>query len=528
MVGALQKIVLVFITVQLTFSFSALAETVKIDSGFVEGNLVDGISSFKGIPYAAPPIGHLRWRAPQPALPWSDVRKATEFGADCMQKPDPSDAAPLGKAPSEDCLFVNVWTPQNTAKKLFPVIVWIHGGGFVNGGSSASIYDGTSFAKKGLVFVSLNYRLGRFGFFAHPALTAAKEGPLGNYAMMDQIAALQWVRKNIAAFGGDPQQVTVMGESAGGISVLGLMTSQADQKLFQRAVVMSGGGRTWMLGGNNLNKGTSSAEQTGINFAESIGIRGADAGTLASLRALPAETIVGNLNMTTLIMDSSQLLIYAGGPINDGEILKAPPGEMLKQGRVSPIPLVIGTTGRDVSMEHAPTKEALFMQFGANAAQARGTYDPDGTRDLKDLRQDIGADKMMNEPARFVAKRMTALGNHAWLYRFEYVAESIRPQVKGAAHASELPFLFNTLSERYTAVTKDDQAAADAFGTYFANFAKGHDPNDGVLPLWEVFDPVTSNIMKFTLDRGPEMKPDTWKDRLDLIEELAEKPIQIK
>ena len=172
--------------------------------------------SFKGIPFAAPPVGDLRWKPPQPVTPWTGVRPATAYGSDCMQLPFPGDAAPLGTPPAEDCLVVNVWRPADASTKL-PVMVWIYGGGFVNGGSSPAVYDGSQFAKRGVVLVSFNYRVGRFGFFAHPALTKeSPNGPLGNYAFLDQIAALKWVQKNIAAFGGDAGNVTIFGESAGG------------------------------------------------------------------------------------------------------------------------------------------------------------------------------------------------------------------------------------------------------------------------------------------------------------------------
>src|SRR5580698_11643535 len=221
------------------------SDEAKIDSGKLKGASKDGVTSFKGVPFAAAPVGVFRWRPPQPVKPWSDVRKAAEYGPDCAQLPFPGDAAPLGVPPAEDCLYANVWAPDGSAGKKLPVMVWIYGGGFVNGGSSPSVYDGTQFAKRGIVFVSFNYRIGRFGFFAFPALTKENPNePKGNYGYMDQIAALQWVRRNAAAFGGDPANVTIFGESAGGGSVLMLMTSPLSKGLFKRAVVESGGGRT--------------------------------------------------------------------------------------------------------------------------------------------------------------------------------------------------------------------------------------------------------------------------------------------
>ena len=225
-----------------------LAQTylrVKINSGVIEGSVSSGVRSFKGIPYAAPPINKYRWRAPQPVTPWIDVHDATAFGHDCMQTPETGDPALSRATLAEDCLVLNVWRPAATApKEELPVLVWIHGGGYVTGGSSPAIYDGSGFARHGIVFVSFNYRLGRFGFFAHPALIKANEGLVGNFAFMDQIAALRWVRRNIGAFGGNPNEVTLMGESAGGISVLVLLSSPRAKGLFHRAFVLSGGGRT--------------------------------------------------------------------------------------------------------------------------------------------------------------------------------------------------------------------------------------------------------------------------------------------
>jgi para-nitrobenzyl esterase len=232
---ALLAVPAMFALVAVSLTAAQGKDQVTIDTGQLKGAVADGVVSFKGVPFAAPPVGDLRWRAPQPVKAWTGVRQATEFGADCMQKPFPGDAAPLGVTPAEDCLYVNLWLPQSGAAGKLPVMVWIYGGGFVNGGSSPAVYDGSPFAKRGVVFVSFNYRLGRFGFFAHPALTKENpQGPLGNYGYMDQIAALKWVQRNVAAFGGDPGNVTIFGESAGGGSVLALMTSPLAKGLFHK------------------------------------------------------------------------------------------------------------------------------------------------------------------------------------------------------------------------------------------------------------------------------------------------------
>ncbi len=270
---------------------------VRTESGLVSGVAAEGVVSWKGVPYATPPVGDLRWREPRPAAPWKGVRVADAYAHDCMQEPFPSDAAPLGTPPSENCLYLNVWAPEKPAGPKLPVMVWIHGGGFVNGGSSPAVYDGSHFAKRGVVFVSFNYRLGRFGFFAHPVLsTENPKGPLGNYGYLDQIAALKWVQQNIAAFGGDPGNVTLFGESAGGGSVHTLMVSPFARGLFHKAIVESGGGRVGGImamrrmreAGPN---GDPSGEAIGVAFAKSAGVTGDDAAALTALRKLPAPEI---------------------------------------------------------------------------------------------------------------------------------------------------------------------------------------------------------------------------------------------
>ena len=500
-----------------------VATVVTLETGRISGAIANEVLSFKGIPYAAPPVGELRWRSPQPVPPWSGVRQATAYGNDCMQFPDPSEAAPPGTPPAEDCLYVNVWRPAavQPGKKL-PVVVWIHGGAYVNGGASTPIYDGSTIAQAGVVVVSFNYRLGRFGFFAHPALSATQEGAIANYTFLDQLQALRWVQRNIAAFAGDPQQVTLMGESAGGISVMHLLTWKDSKDLFQRAIILSGGGRNYLVKVRSLNQSTPnapSAETSGIEFARSMGITGTDSAALKALRALPADKIAGDLNMTNLVKNPSAT--YAGGPILDGKIVTSTPGEILQRGKSAQIPILIGSTSQDLPAILPPLQNPLAY-FGANAARAKALYDPQGKLTPLQLLVAIGADLSMHEPARFVAKQMTAAGQPAWLYRFGYVAQSLRPQVTGAPHASELPYLFGTLDARYGKnVTPSDRAAGQIFRSFMINFIKTGNPNGQGLPRWSAFDPARSQIMLFTPDRGATFQPDPWKDRLDLVETAA-------
>jgi para-nitrobenzyl esterase len=523
-----RKWLLISTFLSIAFASIALAtcrmdDTVKIDSGLVKGGVSGGILSFKGIPYAAPPVHSYRWRAPQPVIPWTGVRDATAFGNDCMQTEDPGDNA-LRTTPSEDCLVLNIWRPATASlwEKL-PVLVWIHGGAYLVGGSSPAIYEGDGFARQGIVFVSFNYRLGRFGFFAHPALIKANEGSVGNFAYMDQIEALRWVKRNIAAFGGDPNAVTLMGESAGGISVIALLTSPKARGLFQRAIVLSGFGRARR--GTKLTGGTTaepSADKIGTNFAKSVGIEGDGLEALRALRAIPAETVGSNNGAAA----PAKFLTYTGGPIIDHDIVFDLPQVVLRRGEGARVPILIGTTTQDLALDFPPSPDNPFSYFGSDVDKARVIYNPDRKLDAPEVRYMLGVDMTMHEPARFVAKQMTRVGMSAWLYRFGYVPESMRPEQTAAPHAGELPFLFDTLDARYgAAVTDKDRTAAKVFNSYFINFVKSGQPNARDLPTWPKFDPVRSELMVFTLDNGPIAQRDPWKDRLDLVEQASDTPI---
>ena len=431
-----------------------------------------GVSSFKGIPYAAPPVGDLRWRPPQAVTPWPGVKSATTYGSDCIQLPFPGDAAPLGTPPAEDCLVLNVWRPAERPRQGLPVMVWIYGGGFVNGGSSPAVYDGSQFAKRGVVFVSFNYRLGRFGFFAHPALTKeSPSGPLGNYGYMDQLAALQWVKANIAAFGGDPGNVTVFGESAGGGSVLMLLTSPLAKGLFQKAIIESGGGRNGVLPTRFLNAagpgGNPSAEHVGVEFAKANGITGDDAAALAALRALPAEQVVAGLNMATMMTPT-----YAGPMVDGADRRRAARNGAQER------PLRQGARHR--SVRTAPTSASrsrvrskrCSRHSAKSAARAREIYDPARTDKLREVGTVVAMDRMMVEPARFVTRTVAAAGQPAYHYRF-YVAESMRTKWAGAPHATEIPFVFDTVEARYGKdLAPADKAMAEAANAYWVSFAK--------------------------------------------------------
>ncbi len=499
---------------------ASFSDLVAIDSGRLQGALQDDVLSFKGIPFAAPPVGDLRWRPPQAAATWSGVRPALDYGHDCMQKPFGGDSAPLGTAPAEDCLVLNVWRSAQASAGKLPVMVWIYGGGNVNGGSSPSVYDGSAFARKGIVFVSFNYRVGRFGFFAHPALTAENPaGPLGNYAYMDQIAALRWVKRNIAAFGGDVRNVTVIGESAGGASVHMLMASPMARGLFAKAIVESGGGRSLLGPEPDL----KAAEAMGINFAHAMGIEGDGSDALAALRGLPADKIVNGLDLVALF-NPAQKKNFAG-PMIDGEIVVEPPERAYLAGHVAKVPMIVGANSADFGYSMAKTVDEALAPYGAALDAAKLAYDPGSSGDARAVGSRVMMDQMMVEPARFVARALSSGGQATYEYRFSYVADSMRGEWKtGAPHASEISYVFDTVAAKYGAkLTPEDAAVALSANGYWANFAKTGNPNGAGLPHWPAYSTTKDVLLDFTAAGQPVAGADPWKARLDLTAALAGK-----
>lgn len=434
---------------------------IAVEGGQVRGAAADGVQSWKGIPFAAPPTGPLRWRAPQPAAPWPGVRDATAYGNDCMQVPFPSDAAPLGAEPAEDCLYLNVWRPDGAEQRL-PVVVWIHGGGFVNGGASPAVYSGAELARQDVVVASFNYRLGRFGTFAHPQLSAedADGGLLGNYGTMDQIAALQWVQRNIAAFGGDPANVTVMGESAGGMAIHTLLTSPRARGLMQSAVVMSGGDAT--VDGATL----ADVEQVGVRFAEKQGIAPQDPLALAKLRAMPAEQIRGDLDMGALFGSGEKDF---ASPFADGTTV-VDPQAAYRSGAFDKVPVLVGATSADLG----------------------------------------GRDGWMIAGARDVAGLLAGQGVPVYAFRFSYVAGSGDGSA-GAQHATDVPFFLHTEAAKYgDATTAQDRAVGATISAYVVNTARTGDPDGPGLPAWPRYDPSTDQIMNFSTTGQAEVQRDPW------------------
>jgi para-nitrobenzyl esterase len=452
---------------------AASGPVVTLDTGKVVGQAADGYAVYRGIPYAAAPVGPLRWQPPAPAKAWSTLRDATQFGAVCPQVYSKGYTFKI-EPTSEDCLFLNVWTPAKASAKPRPVMVWIHGGSWTIGSGSKPIYDGDAFAKDGVILVSINYRLGALGFFAHPALTAeaGPTAPLFAYGHMDQIAALQWVQRNIAAFGGDPKNVTVFGESAGAGSILHLMATPSAKGLFAKAIVESGPGF-------GLPKSLASQEAKGAEFAKAHGAP--DNATAEQLRALPAEAL----------MERN----YDAAPFADGRLTPEPVDKVFREGRQMPVPLIIGSNSDEGSLvkEYAALPNQMRLMYGAKAAQLKALYG-DETPDDTTLGRVLFADTVFGAASHWIAGKASQKAP-TYLYRFTYVAENERPNVKGAYHAAELPFVFDTLDKSWIKPTANDQKIAAELHACWTGFAKhANHP----CRAWKAYDRVTDQTLVVT------------------------------
>ena len=492
---AARAVALAAVLVGLAGAAAAQPVHVAVDSGRLIGASDGGVMSFKGVPYAGPPVGPLRWRPPQPALPWTGERNATAFGPICPQ-PQRPELAESGAAQSEDCLTLNVWAPAH-AERPAPVMVWLHGGGNRGGSSSGRYFDGASFGRDGVVLVSLNYRLGALGFFAHPALTgeAAGDQPLANYGLMDQIAALQWVRRNIRAFGGDPDNVTVFGESAGGVDVLALLTAPSARGLFAKAIVESGG----------LFEHPESLQQsqsTGARIATALGLPGASA-TAAQLRALPADALV-------------KQEIYGDGPIIDGRLLREDVTAAFSRGDVAPVPLIIGYNSNEGSlMDDDPGRPTeLLSEFTpAELTLAHQAY-PEATDDAA-LAHALFRDTHFAFPAWWIAGRASA---PVYIYRFGYIRVRQRGRMTGASHGAEIPYVFDSWSQSPGGgifMTDSERAEASMVHGCWIAFARTGAPACLPAPAWPRAVAEAPQLMVFDTDAASVGKAD--RRQLDLI-----------
>lgn len=471
-----------------TAAANPVVETVE---GKIAGMAAGGVVSFKGIPYAAPPVGALRWRPPQPVKHWTDVRPANHFGPLCMQIIHTADNGVGAPPDSEDCLYLNVYAPEGAKTGALPVMFWIHGGGYVNGSGTAALYDGRQLARQGVVVVTINYRLGRLGFFAHPALTRENpQGPLGNYAIMDQIAALQWVRRNIAAFGGDSSNVTIFGESAGGGSVINLMTSPPAQGLFQKAISQSGIARVdFLYLGRRNERGLPSAEELGKQFASQLGVTTDDA---AALRAIAAQKII----------DAGDLDPGKEGPMIDGRILTARADVVFAHHAESHIPFLLGSNALEFPPEPGSQKRfadllAFIEPHKPKLVSAYGGQAQFTTHIVSDL--------LFTEPARFLSQVHSVVAP-VYLYRFSVLSEQAPKALRAAPHASDRQYVFRNLRASDWPTGPMDAKAAALISAYWVAFARTGDPNDGQRPVWPKYSPAEDRLLDFR-NSGPVSEP---------------------
>ena len=453
---------------------------VSIEGGRIAG-IGDGkIVVFKNIPFAAPPVGPLRWRPPQPIAHWAGVRSGGLDGPACPQTVN-ADGRPNGGGyagpTSEDCLNLNVFAPTHAHHA--PVLVWIFGGGNTAGANSIAPNDGSSFARDGVLVVQVNYRLGALGWFAHPALTReANAGePLGSFGTMDQIAALKWVQRNIARLGGDPHNVTISGESAGGLDVLTLMATPAARGLFQKATVQSGGG--W---GEPVT--LADAEADGVKLATSLGLP--ENATADQLRALPVDQLVAARGRF--------------GPIVDGRLIHETAAQAFARGHQAPTPLIIGSNSWEASLLPPPGYAAYLA---AQSPATRASYAADDGDDAK-LAQAMFTDGLMGAPARWFAARQAAK-SRAWLYYFSYVRVVRRGKIPGANHTSENPYVFDTqmIIPNYAAeIQPPDRDEAAFMHSCWVAFAKTGAPTCNGGPAWPAYSATRDQLMEFGLTNG--------------------------
>jgi para-nitrobenzyl esterase len=460
----------------------AVDQPVRVENGLVSGTvgITSDVQVFKGIPYATPPVGDLRWRAPKPAQKWEGVRKADQFGATCMQTPYP-EGSPYRTAPepvSEDCLYLNIWTGAKSPKEGRPVMVWIHGGAFTRGAGSNAVYDGEELAKKGVVLVTINYRLGIFGFLAHPELTKESDrNSSGNYGILDQIAALEWVQKNIQAFGGDPKRVTIFGESAGSWAVNLLVATPLAKGLFQRAIGESGANFAML-------PKLADAEQTGVRIAKAMG-----ADSIAALRAKSAAE-----------------LLKAGGqaarPNVDGWMLPDQVFAIFAKGKQNDVPTLIGSNADEgtaftpASVKEDAFKEQARTRFGDQAEQYLSIYPARSDEQAHASAAAAMRDQTFGWEMRTWARMQAKTGkSKVYLYYFSRVPPGPVGKRLGAYHASEIRYVFDNL--RNTQADDIDRTIADDMSSYWVNFATHGDPNGKHVPKWPAYTEKNDVAMGF-------------------------------
>ncbi len=472
--------VLLAIGVTAVPSAAAIQQPVKVQSGLISGTASGdpAVAVFKGVPYAAPPVGNLRWRAPEAPAAWKGVRKGDNFSASCIQnvvterKPWTFEFMAHGDI-SEDCLYLNIWTPAKSTGEKLPVLFWMYGGGNVEGSASVPVYDGDNLAKKGLVVVTINYRLGVLGFFTHPALTKEADTS-GNYGLLDQLAALKWVRANIAAFGGDPARVTIAGQSAGAADAHNLVASPLAKGLFARAIEESG---------SNIARGVptlAEQEKDGVRFAEAKG-----AHSLAELRALSAKDFIAPV---TAAGGGAPLRF---GPVVDGHFLPESPNQIFAEGKQNDVPELTGCNKDDLGggVPHPDTTVAAFTKmaserYGDMSGAFLKLY-PAGSKEQAGLSQNEAArDQLRVAMYLWTQNRAKTAKTKVYTYYWDHTLPGPDAEKFGAFHTSEVPYVFNSLAKSDRPFTDADRHIADMMSSYWVNFATTGDPNGNGLAHW--------------------------------------------
>ncbi len=504
--------------------FGEMRNPIRTEAGLISGipGRDPGITAFKGIPYAEPPVGDLRWTAPRPRASWTGVRSAAEFGNGCAQT-FPNASFPK----SEDCLYLNVWTPAQSGSRGLPVMFWIHGGGLRVGSTSEPIYDGEELAQKGIVVVSVNYRLGIFGFFSHPDLTKeSAHHASGNYGFLDQIAALQWVKRNIAAFGGDPRKVTIFGQSGGARAVNSLVASPLSKDLFRAAISQSGGGFSSSFPtGRALT--LQESESIGTTFAESLGAKSLD-----DLRKIPADTLLKVLGESV----PGGAALTARVPIFneiDGYFFPESMSTIFERGRQNKVTMMAGSNsdeGQHMFRGALPVREYLENArkvYGNRAEQFLKLY-PGQTEQLAKISQQSQFADRSAAGERELAVATQKNGNKAFLYFFSHIDtggyNSEPPSMGlmlGADHGAELPYVFGLLDHWKKPVPESDRIMQGRMMSYWTNFAKNLDPNGPGLPLWEPFNEQEDAVM--SLEDDPGMKPHPRAEHIRFTQANAQK-----
>jgi para-nitrobenzyl esterase len=485
-------------------NFAQQLLSVKVEEGLLKGTYEDGLTVYRGIPFAEPPVGDLRWRAPKPAAKWEGVKEAIKFAPGPIQGGNP----PSGK--SEDCLYLNVWTPAKTANDRVPVLVWIYGGGFNAGATSELNYSGENLAKKGVVLVSIAYRVGYLGFLAHPELSAESPNHVsGNYGLLDMIAGLQWIQKNIAAFGGDPNKVTIFGESAGGIAVSMLCVSPLAKGLFQGAISQSGGSfgpsRHITYPGENM-KQLIDAEQDGLTYAKSAGVS-----SITELRNIPADKLpMGGFGKGM------------AWPIVDGWVIPDDQYKLYVEGKFNDTPILVGYNS-DEGASFSPPKtpedyiSGVRTRYGKFAEDLIKAY-PVGSNTVPKTARDLARDAAFGWQTWSWARLQSKMGKSKVFYYYfdqhpDYPKDSPRYGY-GSPHGQDVAYVFMHLDTSKPQTTKTDLDISEAMATYWTNFAKHGNPNGESEPVWQSFSDANPVLMYFnqTPHSGPVPSAESLKN----------------